>query len=114
MEDIKVGEYVRTNKGIAKVTDIFVTNISEITGLGIRTDKPYGNAVILKHSKNMIDLIEIGDYVNGYRIYYITGHYVSVESSEKYDLCFEEQDIKTIVTKEQFERMQYKLEAEVK
>lgn len=47
--------------------------------------------------------------MNGYRVYHIAGHYISVESMEKYDLCFEEQDIKTILTKEQFEQNSYKV-----
>ena len=41
---------------------------------------------------------------------HIAGHYVSVESSYNYDLCFEEQDIKSVVTKEQMASVEYKLE----
>ncbi len=64
-------------------------------------------------SQNIIDLIEIGDYVNGYKV--VSKGTLSSESKKLYlailtndygnfwsDKIFE-QDIKTILTKEQFE-----------
>ena len=108
---MEIGEYVKVKEWnvigrILKVTGrkVYIDNL----GFGLSFEQ------IQEHSKNIIDLIKVGDYVNGYRVYHVAGHYVSVESMEKYDLCFEEQDIKTIVTKEQFESMQYRLEAEDK
>ena len=74
----------------------------------------------LKASHNIIDLIEVGDYVNGSKVEEIfndingkkanivtTECYVGQENME-YDVVLEE-DIKTVVTKEQFESMQYKV-----
>ena len=113
-KNIEVGEYIRTiYYNIEKIVKIYKEDTYDI----VETDQnvyelSWLENNILKKSKNIIDLIEVGDYVNGYRVYHMAGHYVSVESLEKYDLCFEEQDIKTIVTREQFKSIQYKLEAE--
>ena len=118
MKDIKVEGYART-----KIGEIYVVwgryergQFGEmcIQLADFKTKEPQYEEWErdLKISKKIIELIEPGDYVNGYRVYHVAGHYVSVESLEKYDLCFEEQDIKTIVTREQFKSMQYKLEAE--
>lgn len=102
MEDeYEVGEYYRTKNG-------HIFRIVDLDEYGFLLDKFYYQ--IVKHSKNIIDLVEIGDYVNGYKVMHIAGHYVSVESSYNYDLCFEEQDIKSVVTKEQMASVEYKLE----
>ena len=103
---IEVNEYVRTGKGYIFKVDEEKKNLQIANFL----DVEYGKMV--KHSKQLIDLIEVGDYVNGYKVDYITGHYVSVESSEKFDLCFEEQDIKTILTKESYMVNCYKVGGE--
>lgn len=112
---IEVGEYVRINNdnriiciGIGKVIKI----VQETIYVDMRNSLPISFEIskIVKHSKNIIDLIEVGDYVNGYKVYHIAGHYVSVESFEKYDLCFEEQDIKRVITKEQMASIEYKVE----
>ena len=118
---IEVGDYARTSKGITKVTDVFLTNISEITGLAVRTDKPYGNVDIKNHSKNIIDLIEVGDYVNGVKVVNIINYegdtikvkQIGVNRDENCilkPLVITEKDIKSIVTKEQFEQAEYKIE----
>ena len=60
--------------------------------------------VIIKHSKNLIDLIEVGDYVNGSRVDELYDGYVFVENSD----C-RVKEIETIVTKEQFKSMEYKV-----
>lgn len=67
----------------------------------------------VKASHNIIDLIEVGDYVNGYRVISINvseivGHYSYVKCIN--DNVFKENEIKSIVTKEQFESMSYRVE----
>lgn len=77
-----------------------------------------------KFSHNIIDLIEVGDYVNGYKITSIYDDDSKVnEYNLKHQKClgkniydedYQEyliyaEDIKSIVTKEQFESMEYKL-----
>ena len=78
---------------------------------------------IVKASHNIIDLIEVGDYVNGYPVAYITdlgnefGKRLSfgdetcvVASKFNFDKVYiYKEDIKSIVTKEQFESMEYKI-----
>lgn len=121
VEEIKVGEYVRTKKGlIGKVNKI------ELEGNGVRyggeflTDtiiqfndgRVYERRVrdkeILKHSFNIIDLIEAEDYINGNRVYKVTSNCIycigkAIQNKSNIN-------IKTILTKEQNERNCYRLE----
>lgn len=60
---------------------------------------------IVKSSPNIIDLIEVGDYVNGFPIIGKTDNELLAVGFMK----FEENDIKSILTKEQFESMEYKV-----
>lgn len=117
MDDLKVGEYVRTNDGIFKVT--------KIDGLYIYLDKEYFDNQyqmmrdvtfkerIIKHSFNIIDLIEEGDIVNG-QIVYKEEEGLAVERAENI-MCYElikEIKIEEILTHEQYERNCYRLEEE--
>ena len=62
MEEIQVGEYVRTYNGL-------IGKIVQITDSGNYAIRIYNGAeyvvraVIVKHSKNIIDLIEVGDII---------------------------------------------------
>ncbi len=66
---------------------------------------------VLKASNNIIDLIEDGDYVNGGLVEMKQDNYIMVGFAE-----YEEPqklyngDIKSIVTKEQFSAMEYKID----
>lgn len=104
MEEIKVGEYVRTKKG---TIDIFKEK--DENGLFARCEKnTYWMPDIVKHSKNIIDLIEIGDYVNGEQIDFITnkGDLLIRDNVNFFDKY---KGIKTILTKERFEQNLYKV-----
>lgn len=63
----------------------------------------------VKASHNIIDLIEVGDYVNGDRVTLIaydkTALYCENENSKIIYL----NEIKSVLTKEQFESMEYKV-----
>jgi len=109
---MKVEDYVRTKYGIAKIG-----SIGKYKGIDIiATDKqPYGIKEIIKSSPNIIDLIEVGDYVNGHRIeeisinkYDVKVLYYEIPSDYGYEEMLAKQ-IKSIVTKEQFESMEYKV-----
>lgn len=113
MEDeYEVGEYYRTKNGeILKIVDL--------DEYGFLVDKFYYQ--IVKHSKNIIDLIEVGDYVNGKLIEEIAN--IQGKTCLFYDLelpmevglhFYSEQDVKTIVTHEQFSSIEYKVEEEQK
>ena len=70
-----------------------------------------------KFYDNPIDLIEVGDYVNGLRINSITevdeNHDVrlvwNLTTYGDDDISFSNEEIKSIVTKEQFESMKYEV-----
>lgn len=68
---------------------------------------------IINHSKNIIDLIEVGDYVNGKEILRINdyGDFKRADFNLDYDDgdAVYNDDIKTIITKEQIETLEYKV-----
>lgn len=117
---MKVGDYVRTEKGIAKIIDkldkmrvsypeAWVTD----TYLGIYDDTEYiYDEAIIKSSPNIIDLIEIGDIVNyglfggGMVIFKKDGE---ITTNTILFSNLKEKDIKKIITKEQIENMEYEV-----
>ena len=94
--EIEIGDYVRTKKG-----KIFQY------GKG-RAYLGKDNAIV-KHSKNIIDLIEVGDIVNGERILDITGDYIHTNETD-HNRFYLAKHIKTILTKEQYTRNCYTVE----
>ena len=111
MEDIKVGEYVRSlvNGNISKVLEISdlleepnVKYYKTGTFTGFCSTENYN----VKHSPNITDLIEVGDYVNGF---YVINKPFNQRIHTEFDDFFEE-DIKSIVTKEMFSSVEYRVE----
>lgn len=104
MSEIEVGEYVRTDNGeIHKVIDIEKGSIK----IKSQYKEWIGLCCIAKHSKQLIDLIEEGDYVNGELI---TDKWDTRVSSIRSN--FSEEDIKTILTKESYMANCYKVGGE--
>ena len=111
---MKVGDYVRTKNlggSIEKIIEVIpkekTPNLIEIyvTDVSAKYSVTISENEIIKSSPNIIDLIEVGDYVNGEKVTNINGIlYV------KNIGALEEINIKSIVTKEQFEAMEYKCE----
>lgn len=113
---LKEGMYVRTKYGIFQITNdkTFIENKIEYIGVNGRYTSIDVNTVI-KASNNIIDLIEVGDYVNGYKVYYcycadedMTGLFIDTETKRVW--LDKSSQIKSIVTKEQFESIKYSLE----
>ncbi|HHX66624.1 MAG TPA: hypothetical protein GX708_01025 [Gallicola sp.] len=119
---LKEGMYVRYKKIISY--EIKISKIKEIKIYNDkRTDYKYqliyivqdGEWVhpntIIKASNNIIDLIEVGDYVNGYKVSKIKneikGFGVIIFDD---DTSIHEYNIKSIVTKEQFKSNEYVVE----
>lgn len=103
---LEEGMYVRTNEGK-------ITKIIEIDKDGFeRVDKciDFTNYNIIKASYNIIDLIEEGDYVNGYKVEYTLKKLLGFEDGQDGDWYMSNENIKSIVTKEQFESIEYSLE----
>ena len=107
---LEVGMYVRTINGKIWI----ITSQQAISGH--RKD-------IINASYNIMDLIEVGDYVNGSKVIDISiigkdkEKWVWVEQMEDNDnkygddyVGYNNEQIKSIVTKEQFESMKYSLE----
>ena len=125
---LEIGKFIRTPYGIRKIV-----NITKDDGYGkpkvrvIELDRhlntPYKFDYIFytdenvikkcKTSYNIIDILEIGDYVNGYPIYEIVEYEddtrAIVIANDNKSIIWEKQDIKSIVTKEQFENMEYRI-----
>lgn len=117
--EIEVGEWIRTNNGvIGKLIRIERDDIDTSLKWHVFNDgkneryinKPY----IVKHSKNKIDLVECGDYVNGWKVLAKT----KIKNNEMQVCiltCFEDEHwitinnetLKTIVTKESFKEREY-------
>lgn len=117
---LEVGQFVRLTSGYCDELGIgkidFVANCG-VTTIDFKNEK-LGMFVedIKKASFNIIDLVEEGDYVNGDKVNEIVinefSSYVILEGIGHYveDLeTVEAKDIETIVTKEQFEQMAYKV-----
>lgn len=78
-----------------------------------------GDDDIQKASHNIIDLLEVGDYVNGYIVEEIKRGYdgkIWIDNGTRghdeggeYTIWKRNEDIKSIVTKEQFSQMEYKV-----
>lgn len=103
MKDIEVGDYVRTENGIIDKVDALYGMIENTVYL--KQQSLWFNAdYIVNHSKQLIDLIEEGDYVNGELIIDKWDTRVSSIRSN-----FSEEDIKTILTKESYMANCYKV-----
>ena len=108
--ELRENMYVRTKDGeIHKIKSINYEYIEYENGFGI----PYElKEYIVKASYNIIDILKEGDYVNGLLV---TRILEDNETNEKYINLYgsvsewEEEDIKSIVTKEQFSQMEYKV-----
>ena len=68
--EIKVGGYVRTDKGeIVRVTSVAKETLGEILGaneyrsIGLCNTEPYVYGNIVKHSKQLINVLEEGDMI---------------------------------------------------
>ena len=66
---------------------------------------------LIKASYNIIDILEVGDYVNGYYVEDVLKTFVNVAVGSNYfqSPTIYEKDIKSIVTKKQFEDMEYRI-----
>ncbi|HIT36897.1 MAG TPA: hypothetical protein IAB59_00230 [Candidatus Onthousia faecipullorum] len=120
--ELKEGMYVRFNYHrvtvpiqIAKIKEKYYDEMEKyyyyLTDNGLIISEEN----IIKPSENILDLIEVGDYVNGKRVYNISIvdglKYLDVEVEDYLsDMPFINADqITSIVTKEQFSSMKYEV-----
>ena len=121
---MKVGDYVRTKNGeIGKLVNVEIYYV-----LG-KNDKDKFSCVLFNNNYvpcivsndfiikkgQLIDLIEVGDYVDGLKVIdiveHLHGHKDIIMTNGKFQWATsnDDYDIKSIVTKEQFESMEYKI-----
>ena len=137
---MNIGDYVRTIYGIKRITEIIcgqdirfdntdgfdedLLNYHDYDGIS-KNSHTWKEIVIGEPKEKIIELVEVGDYVNGCLIVEInkdpfikgqinlwTNMIVSEGEpflNEYYKKKIIAKDIKSIVTKEQFERCEYKL-----
>lgn len=108
MNKLEVGMYVRTIDGIVKVKNIYQDGRENMDRFENEAGNIYFfNEIIGEPSFNPIDLIEVGDYVNGYKV---RGTSVSTLLLDNFNMIkIEDYEIKSIVTKEQFSEIEYRL-----
>ena len=108
---LEVGMYVRTKNGIIDKVIIDYKgkcNSPNCNCKHVSCQYNYYDEVdIINASHNIIDLIEVGDYVNGWKVLYWTDGTKIVDDG--YATNLDKIDIKSIVTKEQMEQMAYKV-----
>ena len=120
---IKIGDYVRTKYGIRKIIDRINDPTNYFDKFWV-TDGDIGNSkyiteldIIKEPKKEFIDLIESGDYVNGCCVLkkhytYMGEHFIGLDTNDSWEWgigTMPTKYIKSIVTKEQFESMEYKI-----
>ena len=116
---MKVGDYVRIDGIISKIIDINNKSFERPCFSFDDFPEGYRSLSILEGSKtspNIIDLIEVGDYVNGKKVIDTFTDYIFDYSEEfkvirfsETDILHDKRHIKSIVTKKQFESMEYKV-----
>lgn len=100
--ELRKNMYYRTYSGfINKIISIKNFNEREYLLNGFYINK----GTIKKASHNIIDLIEVGDYINGFPVIHKENDILKCGLLVQ----FKENEIKSIVTKEQFEQMAYKV-----
>ena len=113
---IEIGEYVRTKNGVIDKVDALYGMIENTVHL--ENLKWFDIKNIAKHSKQLIDLIEVGDIVkdkyNKYEVAFVKDDKIYCNDYNLDDslITLREQDIKAILTKEQFAANCYKVGGE--
>lgn len=105
---LEVGEYVRTTEGrIDKVKNLKFDDPQYIEcEKGLIQEK-----IIEKHCKEIIGVIKIGDFVNGRRVLFLHDCHVEIgEDDWTTNEIIPPNDIKEILTKEQYEDNYYKIQ----
>lgn len=118
-KDIEVGDYIRTKSGKIRKVKTTVAQYYITDRLNISDNNQFTKEDIVKHSKNIINLIEPGDFVNGREVKHIAMFegfpnypkliFVDEKRLIPDDTC-ENDEIKTILTKEQYSQNCYAVE----
>ena len=125
--ELKVGMYVRTKWGIAKIREVEI--VEEILGREIQPitvyyvdrclqpideTKCFKEDIIGEPSFDIMDIIQRGDYINGRLVHSVGYNFqddwvIKMSDSNYEDFIYALKDGDVVVTKEQFESMQYEV-----
>ena len=118
METLSVGMYIRTKDGIIAKVDYIDDNTIFFDKDLYRTYSDSINFLekdnlerIVKASYNIIDILEVGDYVNGREVVDIFYD----ADDDAMDVCvlgsivYDNNEVKSVITHEQMEQMAYKV-----
>lgn len=120
---LSVGMYARTDLGeIGRITSIVRDNVFSDNEMIFYNSKPFLKGKGVKASHNIIDILELGDYVNGLRIeknkygeLYTSYVYYGGDIEKQCEVYtiwlkeYKEDMIYSIVTHEQMKQMEYKV-----
>ena len=115
---LKVGQFARLKSGyickIININDFREPNMKYGVEANYLKDVMFiGNDDVVKASYSIIDILEIGDYVNGYPICEIVEYEIDtraiVINDDNKSIIWKNQDIKSVITHEQMEQMAYKV-----
>ena len=121
---LEVGQFVRLKSGyickIININEFREPNMKYGVEANYLKDVMFiGDDDVVKASYNIIDLIKVGDYVNGYKVVDIIHNNRKLEPSTMVyceygnsHVGFYNEDIKSVITKEQMEQMVYKVLSE--
>ena len=109
--ELRENMYIRTKNGI--IDKILKLNKSYVKGVS-QKDELYAYDIdnIVKASYNIIDILEVGDYVNGSPIFSFKTDEkdrIWIYTESNYKCGYLENEIKSIVTHEQFENIKYEI-----
>ena len=115
--ELEVGQFARLKSGyickIININDFREPNMKYGVEANYLKDVMFiGDDDVVKASYNIIDILEVGDYVNGNPVCIIkedehNRKWIYTDSNYKYGYL--EEDIKSILTHEQMEQMAYKV-----
>lgn len=118
---MKVGDYVRTKKRGFQYPQIAqIKSMSKDSGYknqyfieldhNLLPDMEYKiyKEDIDKSSTDIKELLMVGDYVNGYKVINCDEYEIYVDTQDFNEVLYES-DIKSVVTKEAFESIEYKI-----
>lgn len=122
---LEVGQFARLKSGyickIININDFREPNMKYGVEANYLKDVMFiGDDDIVKASYNIIDILEVGDYVNGYKVTGIGGTYhgrkdIAIycdyqenEKTRKWIMIYDD-EIKSVITHEQMEQMAYKV-----